>query len=175
MVAWWLAALAAGIAASDTATVPPPPITNLVPRAEIYEFPLRGTSRARGAQGIGRLELAWSPFGVAVTTEGHLVYDLRVRIDGLREPPTLGPFETYVAWIATPDLARLTKLGALDGNGLLEARVSTMNKFIFLVTAESSDEVSDRSGPIVARGVSPSGLLQSFGQHELFNNMPHDR
>lgn len=168
MMAWWIAAVAAGMSVS-------PPSTNLTPRAEIYEFPLRGTARARGVEGVGRLELAWSPFGVAVTHDGHLVYDLEVQITGLREASSLGPFQAYVAWIATPDLARLEKLGALGGDGVLETRVSTMNKFIFLVTAERSADVTDRTGPIVARGVSPSGLLQSFGQHELFNNMPHDQ
>jgi hypothetical protein len=174
MVARCLAVLAAALVSADPPEVARATVDAVGDRAEIYEFPLRGTSRARGVDGNGRLELAWSPFGVAVTEQGHLVYDLKVQLSGLRAPSMFGA-GAYVAWIATPDLARLEKLGSLDVDGLLEARVSTMNKFIFLVTAEASADVSERSGPIVARGVSPSGLLQSFGQHELFNNMPHDQ
>ncbi len=50
-----------------------------------------------------------------------------------------------------------------------------LNKFLLLITLEASADVEERRGPIVLRGVSPSGLMQNMESHELFNNMPHDR
>ena len=38
-----------------------------------------------------------------------------------------------------------------------------------VVTIEPNANVAVRSGPIVLRGISPSGLLQSFIGHELFS------
>ncbi len=54
--------------------------------ADVYRFPLLPTARARAASGEGRLRLAWSPFGVAVTTDGHLIYSLEVSVQGLPGP-----------------------------------------------------------------------------------------
>lgn len=138
----------------------------------IYRFPLRPTSRARAASGMGELFISWSPFGVSVTPDGFLDYVLTVTIKGLPPVATLGG-KAYVAWITTPELDRMEKLGVLEESGKLTSHVSSMNKFILLITAEKSTEVSKRSGPILIRGISPSGLLQNFDSHELFNNMPH--
>jgi len=143
-------------------------------RADIYRFPLSATSRARGASGSGYLQLAPSPFGIAVTANGHLLYDLVLTTKRLRPPSALGAYRVYVAWVATPELDRYEKLGPVGESGELRVRISSMNKFILMITAEPSAEVAKRSGPIVLRGVSPSGLLQSFGSHELFSDMPHE-
>lgn len=144
-------------------------------RAEIYKFPLRPTTRARGARGAGELTPAPSPFGFPVTAEGYPVYELELRLERLRPAAAAGPTAAYVVWLTTPELDRTEKLGAVEGAGAFRFRISTMNKFILMVTLEASPEVSTRSGPIVLRGISPSGLMQSFASHELFNNMPHDR
>lgn len=143
--------------------------------AEIYKFRLRATSRARGAAGYGELLPAPSPFGFAVTAEGFPVYDLALHLEGLRPPPAAPPEAAYVAWLTTPALDRTEKLGVVDPSGSFAFRVSTMNKFILMVTLEATPGVAKRRGPIVLRGVSPSGLMQSFASHELFDNMPHDR
>ena len=141
--------------------------------AKIWEFRLRATSRARGAAGVGKLLPAHSPFGFALTAEGFPVYDLELDLRGLRPP--LPPSSTYVAWLTTPELDRTEKLGPVQPSGSFTFRVSTMNKFILMVTLEASADVVKRRGPIVLRGISPSGLMQSFASHELFDNMPHDR
>ena len=160
--------LVPGSAASD------PDKAELAVRADIYRFPLTATARARGAVGSGYLQLAPSPFGIAVTADGHLVYDLALTTKRLRPPSALGPYQVYVAWLSTPELDRYEKLGAVGESGELRVRTSSMNKFILMVTAEPSADVAKRSGPVVLRGVSPSGLLQSFGSHELFSDMPHE-
>jgi hypothetical protein len=138
--------------------------------AEIYKFPLRATSRARGARGSGHLHLAQSPFGIALTADGHLKYDLEVTVSGLRKPSA----GVYVAWITTPELDRTEKLGSVMASGTYTYRVSTMNKFILLISLEASEEVEKRSGPTLLRGISPSGLMQNMESHELFSTMPHD-
>ena len=138
--------------------------------AEIYKFPLRATSRARGAGGSGHLHLAQSPFGIALTADGHLKYDLEVTVSGLRETSA----GVYVAWITTPELDRIEKLGPVRTSGTYTYRVSTMNKFILLISLEESEEVEKRSGPTLLRGISPSGLMQNMESHELFSTMPHD-
>ena len=138
--------------------------------AEIYKFPLRATSRARGARGSGHLHLAQSPFGIALTADGHLKYDLEVTVSGLRETSA----GAYVAWITTPELDRTEKLGPVSASGTYAYRVSTMNKFILLISLEASEEAEKRSGPTVLRGISPSGLMQNMESHELFSTMPHD-
>ena len=138
--------------------------------ADIYKFPLRATSRARGARGSGHLHLAQSPFGIALTADGHLKYDLEVTVSGLRETSA----GVYVAWITTPELDRIEKLGVVSASGTYAYQVSTMNKFILLISLEASEEVEKRSGPTVLRGISPSGLMQNMESHELFSTMPHD-
>ncbi len=138
--------------------------------ADIYKFPLRATSRARGARGSGHLHLAQSPFGIALTADGHLKYDLEVTVSGLRETSA----GVYVAWITTPELDRTEKLGPVSASGTYMYRVSTMNKFILVISLEANEEVEKRGGPTVLRGISPSGLMQNMESHELFSTMPHD-
>lgn len=141
--------------------------------AKIYEFRLKPTSRARGASGTGYLRIAPSPFDIAVTKSGKLIYNLELTINGLLPPASLGPYQSYIVWITTPKLDRTEKLGALPDDGKFKATVSSMNKFILMITAEPSANIEKRSGPIVLRGISPSGLLEPFQNHELFNNIPH--
>jgi hypothetical protein len=142
------------------------------PRAEIYQFRLRGTSQAPGASGLGILTLAPSPFGVAVTVDGFLVYELALATDGLVFRK-MSESQAHVVWMATPDLDRVEKLGVLGESGKWRGPLSGMNKFLLLVTLENSPDVEVRRGPILMRGVSPSGLLISYNNHELFSNMPH--
>lgn len=144
-------------------------------RADIYAFRLRPTNRARGAAGAVGLVPPDSPFGIPVTADGHLRFDLEVSVRGLREASLAGPGGAYVAWVTTPELDRVEKLGVIGPTGTGRYHLSSMNKFLLLITLEASADVEARRGPIVLRGVSPSGLMQNMESHELFNNMPHDR
>jgi hypothetical protein len=158
----WLAAIGGGWA--RVADDPP---------CEIYCFELSPTAMAPGASGEGRLRLAWSPFGIAVSESGFLVYELELTIGNLPPPGRLGSYTTYVAWIASPELDRVERLGAVAPSGALRARIQSWNKFLVLVTPERHTEPERRAGPVVLQGRSPSGLMASFQSHELFNNMPH--
>ncbi len=147
--------------------------TSVLSGPEIYRFDLVPTARAPGASGTGQLALAWSPFGVAVSEDGFLVYDLTLSVEGLLNPSTLGPYSHYVAWIASPNLDRVARIGVLGSSGTVETRIESWNKFLILVTPESRADPPRRSGPIVLQGRSPSGFIASFQSHELFNLIPH--
>lgn len=136
-----------------------------------YSFPLLPTSRAPGASGEGVLDLAWSPFGLAVSPEGHVVYDLTLELSGLRALNGDGD-AGYVVWIASRELDRIEKLGIVDGTMTVRAAISTWNKFMILVTVERDITTDEMRGALVLRGISPSGLMSSFQSHELFTDVP---
>ena len=157
---------ATGVSSLSGTTVGPLPVTHLCSaRAmELQRITLQATAEARGASGIGVLIPAWSPTGVGITADGHLIYDIEITFSGLGQPGQTGH---YVAWIAEPTLIKVFKLGEVT-NTTLRFNDIALNKFIFLVTLENDAKIATRSGPIVLRGISPSGLLQSFVGHDLF-------
>ncbi len=114
------------------------------------------------ASGVVALGRARSPFGIAVTRDGVVVYDLAVTLAGLPRPETLGPYTSFVAWVTTPDLTPMVKLGAVT-NGSTALGTVALNKFLILISAEASAEVTERRGKLVLRGTSPSMLM-----------LPHD-
>jgi suppressor of ftsI len=121
----------------------------LIPTPELFET----------ATGVVQLAPAPSPFGTAVTRDGHHRFRTTLFIDGLPDPATFGDFTTFIAWAAPPNLAPLTKLGVVR-NGRVEAGEIALNKFYVLVTAEVADTVTDRNGPVVLRGLSPSTRMR---------------
>ena len=125
----------------------------------MYSIELLPTPDMRGAGGV--VELGWvqSPFGMAVTREGHHVYEISMRIEGLPEASSLGSYSTYVAWVTTPLLNPMVKLGEIE-NGWNESvgRVA-FNKFTIMISAEVSPDVTDRKGRLVLRGMSPSSYM----------------
>ena len=50
-----------------------------------YEIQLQNTPRMPNAQGSARLVFAESPFGVAVTADGHASYDVQLSLSGRRD------------------------------------------------------------------------------------------
>jgi hypothetical protein len=132
---------------------------------ELQRILLQPTSEARGAAGNGVLIPSQSPTGIAVTQDGHLTYDIEVTFSGLGQP---GQTTHYIAWIAEPTLVKVFNLGEVT-NGTKRFNGIALNKFILLITLENSAKPAKRSGPIVLRGISPSGLLQSFIGHDLFS------
>ena len=136
---------------------------------DTYDFTLEPTSRVPGGSAQGFLRIADSPFGIALSREGHVVYDLEVQAGGL---PQLPEGAGFVVWLSSPDLSRQENLGALDESLLLRARISDWNKFLMIISAERSPDSARRSGPVVLQGRSPSGYLESFQSHELFVDVP---
>jgi hypothetical protein len=51
-----------------------------------YDIALFNTPRAPAAAGAARLVFAPSPFGVAVTPDGHASYDVQLDVSGLPDP-----------------------------------------------------------------------------------------
>jgi hypothetical protein len=136
-----------------------------------FDLLLFATPKAPNASARAHLIFAHSPFGIAVTQDGRAVYDVQVTIAGLAQPSTLGPYTTYVSWAVTPNLDRWVRLGTVR-NGTTTVGPIEWNKFLFVISAESSDTPAAAAGPTVLHGTSPSGYLQSFMSHPLFRGVP---
>ncbi len=115
------------------------------------------TSRAGDAHGVAELGRVRSPFGIAVTAEGRHRYHLRVLVEGLPDPAELGA-AAYVAWVTTPWLDPVTRLGEVR-NGLTDLGEVAHNKFLIWISAEPAAEAETRAGRLVLRGRSPSSRL----------------
>lgn len=132
-----------------------------------YDIPLYATRSAPAARGRARLAFAESPFGVAVTADGHARYDAQVTASGLPAPSSLGTYRVYVAWAVSSDLAHWQRLGVVT-NGKSTVGAVTMDKFLLVIAAERDSAVATHSGPSVLHGSSPSTFLQSFQAHTAF-------
>lgn len=135
-----------------------------------YDIPLYGTPSTPAANGHGRLVYAESPFGVALTQDGHARYDIQVTAAALPVPSSLGKFTTYVAWAVTPDLSTWSKLGTVS-NGSSTVGPVSLNKFLLVVTAEPDSASATHAGPTVLHGISPSSLLQRFLTKPAFHGI----
>jgi hypothetical protein len=135
-----------------------------------YDIQLHNTPKTPNARGTARLVFAESPFGVAVTADGHASYDVQLSLSGLPEPSALGPYKAYVAWGVTTDLKQWRRLGPV-GNG--ESTVGTVdfNKFLLVVAAEPDSAATKHAGAVALSGTSPSGWLQTFLSHPLFRGV----
>ncbi len=121
-----------------------------------------GTARASGKVSV---TFAPSPYGVAVGADGSYTVDVHVSLQGFR-PPSRG---RLVAWVTTPQVDRIQRLGALDESLSVDGSV-TWNQFLLIVTLEDADDPSAEtwSGPIAFRGVSRSGLMHTMAGHGPF-------
>jgi len=115
----------------------------------------------RHVSGIVELQHPTSPFTVAVDAQGHQQFDVVATLQNLPDPRSLGSYTTYVAWAVTPNFEFESKLGEV-GVGRTRIGIVGYDKFILMVTAEASREVTERHGRLVLRGMSPSWLLLPF-------------
>jgi len=137
-----------------------------------YKIDLVPTGRIPGtkqADGVGQVSFAPSPFGIAVSPDGDYVYDLSIAIDKLRPAPQ----GVYVAWVSTPNLDQIKRLGVLDDQGRITGRVD-WNKFLVIITNEpSADDLGAIwQGSVVLRGLSRSGLMHTMAGHGPFQQEP---
>jgi hypothetical protein len=159
-------ASASGFAPGDLARAPAGAMCAIPAGPEYYAFPLTATGNVPGTgYARGRAEIAvpgTSPFPVALAADGSYVYDVQVAIDNMRAPRS----GTLVAWVTTPDLDRVERIGSLDETLRASGAVS-WNKFIVVVTLEPGDdpEAATWSGPIVFRGMSRSGAMHTMVGH----------
>ena len=136
------------------------------PDRSLYCIDLVPVPELREIFGTAELGRARSPFATAVTRDGVLVYDLSVTLGGLPAPSELGPFSAYVAWVTTPELEPMVRLGVVT-NGRTTLGPVAFNKFLVLVSAEASPGSAVRPGTLVLRGGSPSMLLLPHDMSQL--------
>ncbi len=127
---------------------------------DIFSIELAPTPDLREARGTVRLLWAPSPFGVSVAPSGHLRFELGFHIEGLPDPRTLGDYSTYVAWVTTPVLSPMAKLGEVRNGQSGPLGPVELNQFLVLVSAEANANVATREGRLVLRGASPSSRIQ---------------
>jgi len=133
---------------------------------EYYAFLLAATGNIAGTGfARGRAEVSFpgsSPFPVALAADGSYVYEIRVTIERMKAPSR----GHLVAWITTPDLGTVARMGALDERLTASGRVS-WNKYLVVVSLEAEDrEDAERwSGPVVFRGMSRSGAMHTMIGH----------
>ena len=125
----------------------------------LYCMDLVATPDLQGVEATAELGRVPSAFGVRVTADGQHEYDVMLTVSGLPDPQSLGDYSTFVAWVTTPLLYPVTKLGEV-GNGTTQLSPISLNKFLLLVSAEASVDVTERSGRLVLRGFSPSTRKQ---------------
>jgi FtsP/CotA-like multicopper oxidase with cupredoxin domain len=131
----------------------------LAPSRDLYCLELAAPPGISGASGV--VELGWTPgpFTIPVNSDGRLRYAPTTILAGLPAPRTLGSYTTYVAWLATPVLHPVVKLGPV-ANGRTALPAIDLDKFLILITAEASSDVAEPTGRLVLRGASPSTRLQ---------------
>jgi suppressor of ftsI len=111
--------------------------------------------------GAGRVELGRTPgpFTVDATADGHLRYTPVITLSGLALPSSLGRYAAYIAWVASPTMDIVRRLGVV-GNGRTVLPRVALDKFFILISAESSASATEMRGRLVLRGMSPSTRLQ---------------
>lgn len=119
-------------------------------------------------EGVVRMNPVPGPFGVAVTADGQHRYALVAEIQGLPNPDSLGNYQSYVAWAADPTFGYVQNLGTVR-NGTTALGEVALNKFLVVVSAESSPTVTERGGRLILRGQSPSNLIKP---HDLLSLSP---
>lgn len=125
---------------------------------------LEPTRSGIGFAGSVELRFAASPFGVALSPDGHHRYDLRIRVETERRTDAL---PVLVAWVVTPDLQERRKLGVIGDDLQISGRVD-WNKFLIVVSAEESADVDTWQGPLLLTGRSPSGWMHTMAGHGIF-------
>jgi hypothetical protein len=138
------------------------------PGAPYYAIDLVSTKNVAGtarARGTGHVAFAASPFGVAIAADGSYRYDVELRLTGMDRPAG----GRLVAWVTTPQVDRIRRLGAFDDDLSVRGEVS-WNKFLVVVTLEDRDDPAAEtwSGPIVLRGMSRSGAMHTMAGHGPF-------
>lgn len=162
-----LVAAAAVLAAAPLAAQDPDPCSRAALGRNYLTVEMEPTVRMPGVDGCGRLAIEWSPFGIAVTPDGHVRYRLDLFVSGLDRPQRSGVPVTYVAWAVSPDLDEIHRIGVVE-NGRAQGSV-WLNQYLLVVTAEEDPDVETMTGRIVIRGRSPTGWMEPFVHHDPYN------
>jgi hypothetical protein len=136
-------------------------------------FRLGATPAGRPGVGVVEIVPAQSPFGVAATKDGRLVFALAITATGLPPVSSLGDYAHYEAWLTTPKLDIVRDLGPIENSATVHAEAD-WNKFTIIVSAEGAPGAHRWSKVIALIGRSPSSLMQSFASHPLFSTPEPD-
>ncbi len=106
----------------------------------------------------GTAFLRWSPtpFGASVTRDGSHLYLLDLEIEGLPEPASLDGSRSWVAWVTTPVMDPVIRLGEVGNGRFPGLGPVAFDKFVILISAEASPDPPSRRGRLALRGASPS-------------------
>lgn len=109
------------------------------------------------------------PFGISVSEDGSYIHELKIQLNRITKPES----GSYVAWVTTPSLDRISRLGVLDDDFKTTGTVS-WNKYIVVITLEQdiSEKQEIWEGPIAFRGLSRSGLMHTMAGHGPFEQEP---
>lgn len=154
-----LVVLLATLAGRAEAQVCDGPRQPLEPSRDLYCVALIPAPGITSAAGQVALRRGPSPFTIDVTAEGRIRHTPVLTLVGLPRPSELGAHSTYIAWVATPVMHPVSRLGIVN-NGRNDLPAITHDKFVILVTAETSPNVTEMQGRVVLRGESPSTRLQ---------------
>jgi suppressor of ftsI len=154
LIVWIAVSISPAIAQQRPCDQPAP----LGPSRDLYCIELVSAPGIIGASGLVELGQVPGPFTVAVTPDGRPRHRLIVSTAGLPAPGSLGKYRTYVAWAAPPAMHPVRRLGEIT-NGRTELDIVDLEKFAFLVTAETSGRAKEPMGRVILRGQSPSTRL----------------
>jgi suppressor of ftsI len=129
------------------------------PSRDLYCIELVPAVGIRSAAGHVELGRTPGPFTVDASPDGHLRYTPTITLRGLAAPSSLGRYSTYIAWVATPTMDVVRRLGVVT-NGRTTLSAVWFDKFVVLITAEASAGAREMGGRLVLRGQSPSTRLQ---------------
>jgi suppressor of ftsI len=130
------------------------------PSRDLYCIELNPIPALEGVTATFELNRIPSPFGTNVTRDGRQVYAPVLRASGLPEPAAFSAgARVWIAWMATQQLNPTWKLGVV-GNGTYSLPSVDWPKFLILVTAEASADVTEPDGRVALRGFSPSSRMQ---------------
>lgn len=155
-----------GTGAPSPVELVPPPVCVVADGPAYYAIDLFTTKNipATGyARGVAEVAASrTSPFSVALTSDGSYRYDVEVSLQRMRVPAN----GRLVAWLTTPSIDQIERIGALDEN--LQASGSVRwNQFLVVVTLEPDDDPSATiwTGPVAFRGMSRSGMMHTMVGH----------
>ncbi len=154
------------IAPSPCDDTPPPSGATLSASRDLYCIFLTARPGLEPARGRMELRTPPSPFGVAVNAAGNHLYEGVLTLEGLPDPASLGDYQHYVAWLATPLFDVVHNLGVVS-NGTRSIGEISLNKFMVLVTAEARADAQEWEGALVLRATSPSARMSPPDMQEF--------
>jgi hypothetical protein len=96
-------------------------------RPPLYVIDLRPLDESAAGSGAATLQPAATPFGMALTPDGRIIYETSVAVHDLPPASQFGGSQ-YVAWATPPDLTGAVRLGVIGPDGTAKGQI-TLNKF----------------------------------------------